>query len=146
MRRSLGFLVLVPTLLLASACGDSSGPEIADVLGRYSYAANVDGDIFNGTVRITSQTAGSFSGNYSEVGNSYPMSGTIAGSAINFTINGPGITLSHNGTWSSGNVTGTYTATAPGSSVAITGGFTLTRTSTTPALAGPGPLTALARR
>ena len=131
MTRILSRALLVPVAALAVACGGDTGTGPGDITpnlkGNYSFSANIGGEIFNGTVAITTQNGGSYSGTYSEGGSSYPFSGSINGNSVTFTIQGPGITINHNGTYSGGNMVGTYVATVSGSTATIQGSFTLTR-------------------
>jgi hypothetical protein len=125
--RSVAMLFLV----LAVACGGDSptgpGDTTPNLRGNYSFSANIGGDIFNGPVAITQQNGGAFSGTYTESGGSYPVSGSINGTSVTFVINGPGITINHNGNYSNGNVVGNYVATINGSAATVQGSFTLTR-------------------
>jgi hypothetical protein len=123
---------LLPVALLVTvACGGDSGTGPSDTApnlrGNYSYSANIGGDIFNGSIAITQQNGGAFSGSYSESSASYPVSGSINGTAVAFAITGPGITINNTGTYNNPNVVGTYVATASGSTGSIQGSFTLTR-------------------
>ena len=124
-----GMMAMV--LVFAAACGGDSptgpGDSTPNLRGNYSYSANIAGDIYNGQVAITQQNGGAFSGTYSESNASYPLSGSINGTAATFVINGPGITINHNGTYSNQNVVGGYVATIAGSTATLQGAFTLTR-------------------
>jgi hypothetical protein len=129
--RSLALSVLA----LSAACrGDGTptgtGGETPDIRGNYHYSANIRGDIFSGEVVITQQSAGAFYGSYTEGGAEYPVSGNISGHAVAFSIAASGITIVHSGTYTDGNIGGTYNATITGVSGSVQGSFSMTPTVT----------------
>ena len=96
------FLLALTTALLLSACGgDATAPDTApNMIGRYSYSANIEGQLYSATVSITQQNGGAFSGTYTESTGTFPVTGSINGVTVSFAIQGPGVTINNNGTFS----------------------------------------------
>jgi hypothetical protein len=132
MNRSLLRGLSVLLLAFAAACGGDSpsgpGDGTPNVRGNYNYSATTLGITITGTVAITQQNGGAFSGTYFENGSSSALSGSINGTSVTFAISGPAGPVNHTGNYSDGNVAGNYVVSLFGSTATSQGTFTLTRT------------------
>jgi hypothetical protein len=126
------FCALCVLALTLAACGSSSSPQVAkttlDIRGTWDEVALVGPAQYPQTLHITTEDLfhGTWSGNdVSPNGQTFGVSGTIAGSNITFTTTASGYTSKSQGhvvtsgaTWTmsgtfsdSGHLSGTYTAT-----------------------------------
>ncbi len=121
-----GFLSVAAFLLVASACGNDSGPDPAELLGIWDYrlayqdSATRDTLVVAGTVAIDQAADTTFSGTFSltdaspralAVDSTMPVVGVVTDGLVDFRINGSQASVRHRGDYDSSVMFGVAQAT-----------------------------------